>query len=81
MFFAFFSLIEFFVFILNGFAIVNRERVLNKYLNKRQHSFDNRQDDSALYRLAQLIISIQTVLRVPLIFVNIFIIVVRSVFG
>lgn len=30
MFFALFSLVEFFVFILNGFAVVNRERVLNK---------------------------------------------------
>lgn len=30
MFFALFSLVEFFVLVLNGFAIVNRERVLNK---------------------------------------------------
>ncbi|KAI6221317.1 Macrophage erythroblast attacher [Aphelenchoides fujianensis] len=81
MFFALFSLVEFFVFILNGFAIVNRERVLNKYLKNRQHSFDHRQEEGPLVRLAQLIVSIQTVLRVPLIFVNIFIIVVRLVVG
>ncbi|CAD5209419.1 unnamed protein product [Bursaphelenchus xylophilus] len=75
MFFALFSLIEFFVFILNGFAIVNRERVLNKYLKSREHSFDSQSQDSAVFRLVQLIISIQTVLRVPLIFLNSLIIV------
>ncbi|CAD5206536.1 unnamed protein product [Bursaphelenchus okinawaensis] len=79
MFFALFSLIEFFVFVLNGFAIVNRERVLNRYLKSREHSFDNQHQDSAFYRLVQLIISIQTVLRVPLIFLNSLIIVVKLV--
>lgn len=81
MFFALFSLLEFFVLVLNGFAIVNRERVLNKYLKKRQHSFDQHANESALYRLVQLIISLQTVLRVPLIFLNVFIITVRLVAG
>ncbi|KAI6182092.1 Macrophage erythroblast attacher [Aphelenchoides bicaudatus] len=81
MFFALFSLVEFFVLILNGFAIVNRERVLNKYLKNRQHSFDHQQQESAIFRLVQLIVSIQTVLRLPLIFINIFIITVRLVVG
>ncbi|KAI1724912.1 CHORD domain-containing protein [Ditylenchus destructor] len=69
MFFSLYSILEFVLLVLNGFAIINRERVLNKIVKQRQHSFDG-SDSSVTYRLVNLILSIQTVLRVPLIFAN-----------
>jgi len=80
MFFSLYSLLEFALLILNGFAIINRERVLNKYLQGKQHSFDA-SDSSVTLRLVNLIVSIQTVLRVPLIFANVIVIVFKLVFG
>uniref|UniRef100_A0A915EFX4 Immediate early response 3-interacting protein 1 n=1 Tax=Ditylenchus dipsaci TaxID=166011 RepID=A0A915EFX4_9BILA len=70
MFFSLYSLLEFLLLVLNGFAIINRERVLNKFIKQRQHSFSGSEDSSVAYRFVNLVLSIQTVLRVPLIFAN-----------
>ena len=63
MFFSVFSILEFILLIVNGFAIINRERVLNKYLKNRSVGFSSNTDGSIILRLTHLILSIQTVLR------------------
>jgi len=80
MFISFYSIFEFTLLILNGFAIINRERVLNKFLN-RQHTFNNESENSVLLRLVYLIQSIQIVLRVPLIAANSIFIIFKLIFG
>lgn len=80
MFFSLWNLLEFLLLVLNGFAIINRERVLNKYIKQRQHSFDSG-ENSVAYRFVNLVLSIQTVLRVPLIFANSVVIAFKLVFG
>uniref|UniRef100_A0A183C5Y9 2-oxoisovalerate dehydrogenase subunit beta, mitochondrial n=1 Tax=Globodera pallida TaxID=36090 RepID=A0A183C5Y9_GLOPA len=72
-----FTMLEFSLLVLNGIAIINRERVLNKYLMNRQHGFGTESDQSVVFRLVHLILAIQTVLRVPLIALNIFVIVIK----
>uniref|UniRef100_A0A915EGX0 Immediate early response 3-interacting protein 1 n=1 Tax=Ditylenchus dipsaci TaxID=166011 RepID=A0A915EGX0_9BILA len=83
MFFSLYSLLEFLLLVLNGFAIINRERVLDKIIAKRQLTFEDQSSEgsSVTYRLVQLVLSIQTVLRVPLIIVNSLVIVFKLVFG
>uniref|UniRef100_A0A914DQM4 Immediate early response 3-interacting protein 1 n=1 Tax=Acrobeloides nanus TaxID=290746 RepID=A0A914DQM4_9BILA len=81
MFFSLFSLLEFILLITNGFAIINKERVLNKFIKSRQHSFDSNDSNSITLRLVNLILSIQTVLRIPLIIANSFVIVFKLLFG
>uniref|UniRef100_A0AC34QLS4 Immediate early response 3-interacting protein 1 n=1 Tax=Panagrolaimus sp. JU765 TaxID=591449 RepID=A0AC34QLS4_9BILA len=78
--FSLYSILEFVLLILNGFAIVNKERVLDKYLRNHQHSFHSN-DASVMMRLVNLILSIQTVLRIPLIMVNSMVIVVKLLLG
>uniref|UniRef100_A0A914HE65 Immediate early response 3-interacting protein 1 n=1 Tax=Globodera rostochiensis TaxID=31243 RepID=A0A914HE65_GLORO len=76
-----FTMLEFSLLVLNGIAIINRERVLNKYLMNRQHGFGTESDQSVVFRLVHLILAIQTVLRVPLIALNIFVIVIKLLLG
>uniref|UniRef100_A0AC35F5W1 Immediate early response 3-interacting protein 1 n=1 Tax=Panagrolaimus sp. PS1159 TaxID=55785 RepID=A0AC35F5W1_9BILA len=78
--FSLYSILEFTLLILNGFCIINKERVLNKYLRNNQHSFHS-DDQSIIMRLVNLILSIQTVLRVPLIPINIVVIVFKLLLG
>uniref|UniRef100_A0A7E4VB62 Immediate early response 3-interacting protein 1 n=1 Tax=Panagrellus redivivus TaxID=6233 RepID=A0A7E4VB62_PANRE len=78
--FSLYSILEFTLLVLNGFAIVNKERVLNKYLKNNQHSFHG-EDSSVTMRLVHLILSIQTVLRVPLIAINTVVIVFKVLLG
>ncbi|KAE9546282.1 hypothetical protein FO519_010506 [Halicephalobus sp. NKZ332] len=79
--FSLYSILEFTLLILNGFAIVNKERVLNKYLRNNQHSFHQSNDESVVMRLVNLILSIQTVLRIPLIGINVVVIVFKLLLG
>ncbi|CEF67246.1 Macrophage erythroblast attacher [Strongyloides ratti] len=67
----FYNLIEASLLVLNGIAIINRERVLNKWLKSRQNTFEYGQPHTstgAADQILNLIVSVQTVMRIPLIF-------------
>uniref|UniRef100_A0AC35TNP2 Immediate early response 3-interacting protein 1 n=1 Tax=Rhabditophanes sp. KR3021 TaxID=114890 RepID=A0AC35TNP2_9BILA len=80
---SFYNLIEASLLVLNGIAIINRERVLNKWLQKRQGSFEygNQGQAGATDQILNLIVSVQTVMRIPLIFVNIIVIFYKLILG
>nr|CAD2142770.1 unnamed protein product [Meloidogyne enterolobii]CAD2142858.1 unnamed protein product [Meloidogyne enterolobii]CAD2174982.1 unnamed protein product [Meloidogyne enterolobii]CAD2177271.1 unnamed protein product [Meloidogyne enterolobii]CAD2177294.1 unnamed protein product [Meloidogyne enterolobii] len=76
-----YQILEFSLLVVNGFAIINKERVLNKYLKNRQHSFHEDSENSIVLRLVNLVLAVQTVLRFPLIFLNIIAIIFKLLFG
>nr|CAD2203723.1 unnamed protein product [Meloidogyne enterolobii] len=76
-----YQILEFSLLVVNGFAIINKERVLNKYLKSRQHSFHEDSENSIVLRLVNLVLAVQTVLRFPLIFLNIIAIIFKLLFG
>ncbi|KAL7078976.1 hypothetical protein ACQ4LE_001040 [Meloidogyne hapla] len=76
-----YQILEFSLLVVNGFAIINKERVLNKYLKNRQHSFHEDSENSITLRLVNLVLAVQTVLRFPLIFLNILAIIFKLLFG
>ncbi|KAF7637708.1 hypothetical protein Mgra_00002967 [Meloidogyne graminicola] len=58
-----YQILEFSLLVVNGFAIINKERVLNKYLKNRQNSFHEDNENSISLRLVNLVLAVQTVLR------------------
>uniref|UniRef100_A0A0N4ZMR8 Immediate early response 3-interacting protein 1 n=1 Tax=Parastrongyloides trichosuri TaxID=131310 RepID=A0A0N4ZMR8_PARTI len=80
----FYNLIEASLLVLNGIAVINRERVLNKWLKSRQNTFDYGQPQAtagATDQILNLIVSVQTVMRIPLIFINILVILYKLILG
>uniref|UniRef100_A0A1I8B6S3 Immediate early response 3-interacting protein 1 n=1 Tax=Meloidogyne hapla TaxID=6305 RepID=A0A1I8B6S3_MELHA len=64
-----YQILEFSLLVVNGFAIINKERVLNKYLKNRQHSFHEDSENSITLRLVNLVLAVQTVLRCKYLFI------------
>uniref|UniRef100_A0A0K0F7W4 Immediate early response 3-interacting protein 1 n=1 Tax=Strongyloides venezuelensis TaxID=75913 RepID=A0A0K0F7W4_STRVS len=80
----FYNLLEASLLVLNGIAVINRERVLNKWLKSRQTSFDYGQphvSTGAADQILNLIVSVQTVMRIPLIFMNLLVIFYKLILG
>uniref|UniRef100_A0A1I7Z1U7 Immediate early response 3-interacting protein 1 n=1 Tax=Steinernema glaseri TaxID=37863 RepID=A0A1I7Z1U7_9BILA len=78
---SFYGLLEASLLVVNGLAIVNRERVLNKIVKNSQYSSFDNQESSVKMQLVNLVIAVQTVMRIPLIAINIFVILVKLVMG
>ncbi|TKR96397.1 hypothetical protein L596_010416 [Steinernema carpocapsae] len=61
---SFYGLLEAMLLVVNGIAIINRERVLNKIVKNSQfQTFDNTQQNSVKLQMVNLAIAIQTVTR------------------
>ncbi|KAK0423706.1 hypothetical protein QR680_008288 [Steinernema hermaphroditum] len=79
---SFYGLLEASLLVVNGLAIINRERVLNKIVKNNQYSsFDSNQQNSVKMQLVNLVTAVQTVMRIPLIAINIFVILIKLVLG
>ncbi|KAK6107204.1 RIKEN cDNA 1110057H19, putative [Brugia malayi] len=82
MFVSFYGLLEAGLLILNGIAVLNKERFLNKVgLSVPSNSFEVTNPSSFKMQLVNLIAAVQTVMRVPLIAINIVVIVAKLLFG
>lgn len=78
---SFYNLLEAILLILNGIAILHRERFLRKYgFSVPSHSFDP-ESGSVKTQLINLVLAVQTVMRMPLIGINIMVIVIKLVLG
>uniref|UniRef100_A0A1I7Z1P5 Immediate early response 3-interacting protein 1 n=1 Tax=Steinernema glaseri TaxID=37863 RepID=A0A1I7Z1P5_9BILA len=60
---SFYGLLEASLLVVNGLAIVNRERVLNKIVKNSQYSSFDNQESSVKMQLVNLVIAVQTVMR------------------
>ncbi|CAJ0575345.1 unnamed protein product, partial [Mesorhabditis spiculigera] len=79
---SFYGLLEAGLLILNGIAVLNRERFLKKIgFGQPTHSFDGSDQGSVKHQVIALISAVQTVMRMPLIVVNIFVIVFKLLLG
>ncbi|CAI5437830.1 unnamed protein product [Caenorhabditis angaria] len=77
---SFYALLEAALLVLNGIAILHRERFLKKYgLGAPSHSFDG--SNSVKDQIVSLIFAVQTVMRMPLIAINIVVIVFKLILG
>ncbi|CAD6184699.1 unnamed protein product [Caenorhabditis auriculariae] len=77
---SFYGLLEAALLVLNGIAILHRERFLKKYgLGAPSHSFEG--NNSVKDQLVSLIFAVQTVMRMPLIAINIVVIVFKLILG
>ncbi|KAM3720865.1 Immediate early response 3-interacting protein [Dirofilaria immitis] len=82
MFISFYGLLEAGLLVLNGIAVLNKERFLNKVgLSVPSNSFQVANPSSFKMQVVNLIAAIQTVMRVPLIAINIFVIIAKLLFG
>lgn len=78
---SFYNLLEAVLLFLNGIAVLHRERFLNKYgFSVPSHSFEP-EAGSVKAQLISLVLAVQTVMRMPLIGVNIIVIVIKLIFG
>ncbi|VDM95475.1 unnamed protein product [Thelazia callipaeda] len=78
----FYGLLEASLLVLNGIAVLNRERFLSKVgLSVSNYSFETVDSLSFKMQVVNLIAAVQTVMRVPLIAVNIFVILMKLLFG
>lgn len=81
--FGLYTLLEAAVFFLNAVCILHNERFLKKYgfapTNENMNGFGN--EASVKQKIINFISSVKTVMRYPLIFINIFMIVVLGLFG
>uniref|UniRef100_A0A914X358 Immediate early response 3-interacting protein 1 n=1 Tax=Plectus sambesii TaxID=2011161 RepID=A0A914X358_9BILA len=78
-----YSLLEVGLLIVNALAILNRERFLSKYGFTQENisSGFGQQQNSVKSQFVNLVYAVQTVMRVPLIFVNLMVIGLKLVFG
>jgi len=82
--FGIYSLIEAGVLLINALAILNEERFLSKIgwsANGSQDQFSYGEAPGVKTRLIELISSVRTLMRIPLIFVNSLVIVLELLFG
>ncbi|CAJ0944316.1 unnamed protein product, partial [Mesorhabditis belari] len=80
--FSFYGLLEAALLVLNGIAVLNRERFLKKIgFGEPVHSFDGSSQSSVKGQLMSLIFAVQTVMRMPLIAVNICVILFKLILG
>ncbi|KAL5259328.1 hypothetical protein ACHWQZ_G009688 [Mnemiopsis leidyi] len=82
--FGIYSLIEAGVLLINALAILNEERFLSKIgwsANTNQDQFSYGEAPGVKTRLIELISSVRTLMRIPLIFVNSLVIVLELLFG
>ncbi|ETN86122.1 hypothetical protein RB195_005573 [Necator americanus] len=78
---SFYGLLEAALLILNGIAILHRERFLKKYgFAVPTHSFES-DSGSIKTQLISLILAVQTVMRMPLIGINIAVIAFKLILG
>lgn len=82
MMFSLYAILEASLLVLNGIAVLNKERFLKKIgLTTSSNSFEMPDPSSIRMQLINLIVAVQTVMRVPLIAVNIFVIAVKLLLG
>ncbi|CAI4224605.1 unnamed protein product [Auanema sp. JU1783] len=75
---SFYGLLEAALLILNGIAVLHRDRFLKKYgLAAPVHSFDSQ--PTVKTQLINLILAVQTVMRMPLIAINLVVIAFKLV--
>lgn len=80
--FGFYSLLEAALLCINAVAVLNEERFLNKVGWGSDQTIGGFGEEPGMKsQLVNLIRSIRTVMRVPLIFLNIFTILLKLVFG
>ncbi|GMT29142.1 hypothetical protein PFISCL1PPCAC_20439 [Pristionchus fissidentatus] len=78
---SFYGLLEASLLVLNAIAILNRQRFLKKIgLDAPIHSFDG-QEGSVKNQIISLILAVQTVMRMPLIGINIIVIFFKLILG
>ncbi|EPB68792.1 Yos1-like protein [Ancylostoma ceylanicum] len=78
---SFYGLLEAALLILNGIAILHRERFLKKYgFGVPSHSFEA-DSGSIKNQLISLVLAVQTVMRMPLIGINIIVIAFKLILG
>ncbi|KHN75069.1 Immediate early response 3-interacting protein 1 [Toxocara canis] len=79
---SFYALLEACLLVLNGIAVLNKERFLKKIApTTLSNSFESPDPSSMKMQLFNLVIAVQTVMRVPLIAVNILVITFKLLFG
>uniref|UniRef100_A0A0N5AP94 Immediate early response 3-interacting protein 1 n=1 Tax=Syphacia muris TaxID=451379 RepID=A0A0N5AP94_9BILA len=77
-----YGLLEASLLILNGIAVLNKERFLRKIgLLSPSNSFDSVNQNSVKQQFVNLVLAVQTVMRIPLIFLNTLVIVLKLVLG
>ncbi|CAJ0926577.1 unnamed protein product, partial [Mesorhabditis belari] len=78
----FYSLLEAALLVLNGIAVLNRDRFLKKVgFGQTTQSFDDPSGQSIKDKIFTLIFAVQTVMRVPLIGINIVVIIFKLILG
>ncbi|MFH4982135.1 hypothetical protein AB6A40_008844 [Gnathostoma spinigerum] len=80
---SFYGLLEASLLVLNGIAILNRERFLKKFgLSSPVATFEMpAQSPTVKQQLINLILAVQTVMRVPLIGINLLVIIIKLLVG
>jgi len=82
MFESLFTLAEVFLLLLNALAILNEERFLKKVgLTLEYGHIEEHMKQTIRFKLIELLNSVRVVMRFPLIFVNVFLIIWIVVFG
>ncbi|PAV77748.1 hypothetical protein WR25_22723 [Diploscapter pachys] len=77
---SFYGLLEAALLVLNGIAVLHKDRFLKKYgLTVSPHSFESQ--SSVKNQVVGLILAVQTVMRMPLIPINILVIVFKLLLG
>ena len=79
--FGFYSLLEAVLLVVNAMAVLNEERFLSKIGWGTDQMAAYGEQPSAKQQLLNLIRSVRTVMRIPLIGVNLFVIVVKLLMG
>ncbi|WKX89084.1 hypothetical protein Q1695_008605 [Nippostrongylus brasiliensis] len=78
---SFYGLLEAALLILNGIAVLHRDRFLKKYgFGVPSHSFES-DSSSVKDQLVRLVLAVQTVMRMPLIGINIIVIAFKLILG
>ncbi|XP_003745564.1 immediate early response 3-interacting protein 1 [Galendromus occidentalis] len=79
--FGIYSLLEAGLLVLNAVTILHEERFLNKYGLGRNMAMQGYQQPGAKTQIINLIHSVKTVMKVPLIFLNLMTILLEMLFG